>query len=369
VSSYAHGQTVAIEALFSESYHEARDRFCGAAHASGFELRSYPIAVRGPEGETLAIDVALHPHASARRTLVISSGTHGVEGYFGSAVQLALLEHAALLAQAKESVRVVLIHALNPFGFAHGRRVNELNVDQNRNFILDGGHFSGAPEGYRRLDGLLNPKSAPSARDAFYPRALLAVLRSGFRQLKNAVAQGQYEFPQGLFYGGREPSQSQSILRAELDAWIGQSERVLHLDMHTGVGKRGTYALCIDLPEAHARVAALKREFGGAAVQGFSTNGVLYEISGALGPWLTQCAPGLQYDCLLAEFGTYPALSVLSALRYENRVHHYAPDDARLRERARARMVEAFCPHAPAWRRLVIGRALAVISQALRALA
>jgi predicted deacylase len=366
--AYAQGQTAASESLFSESYHEARDRFCGAAHAGGFELRSYPIAARGPEGEALTIDVALHPHASARRTLVISSGTHGVEGYFGSAVQLALLEDAALLAQAKESVRVVLIHAVNPFGFAHGRRVNELNIDQNRNFILDGGHFAGAPEGYRQLSALLNPSSAPT-RDAFYLRALAAVLRSGFRQLKNAVAQGQYEYPQGLFYGGREPSQSQHILRAELAAWIGQSERVLHLDMHTGVGKRGSYALCIDLPEAHARVAELKREFGAAAVQGFSPNGVLYEISGALGPWLAQCAPGVQYDCLLAEFGTYPGLSVLSALRYDNRVHHYAADDVRLREQARARMSEAFCPRAPAWRRLVIARALAVISQALKALA
>lgn len=359
----------APEGLFSSTYQEARDRFCGAAHASGFELRSYPIDARGPHGEALAIDVALHPHTERARTLVISSGTHGVEGYFGSAVQLALLEDAALLAQAKAGARVVLIHALNPYGFAHGRRVNEQNVDLNRNFVLASGAYTGAPEAYRALNDLLNPASPPSGLDAFYLRAAAAVARNGFQKLRNAVAQGQYEFPRGLFYGGTEPSQTQQIVRAELGGWIGKSERVLHLDMHSGVGKWATYALCIDLPESEVRVEQLKREFGQREVQGFSTDGVLYEIRGALGPWLAECAPDVQYDCLLAEFGTYPGVRVLSALRYDNRVHQHAANVPRLKYEARARMLETFCPGATAWRRSVITRALGVVAQAVKALA
>jgi hypothetical protein len=356
------------EALFSRSYHEARDRFCGAAHAAGLELRSYPIAARGPDGEVLAIDVALHPHASRKRTFVLSSGTHGVEGYFGSAVQLALMQDAGLLARAKQAASLVLIHAINPYGFAHYRRVNELNVDQNRNFVLDGAHFEGAPSAYAELDDLLNPKTAPSRFDTFFVRAAAAVLRSGFRHLKNAVAQGQYAFPRGLFFGGSEPSESQRILRTELPGWLAAPERVLHLDLHTGVGKWGSYALCIDVPETDARVAQLKREFGASAVQGFSANGVLYEIRGALGPWLEQCLPGVQYDCLLSEFGTHLSLQVLAALRYENRVSHYASENAQLVREARARSLEAFCPRALSWRRLVIARALVVVAQAIKAL-
>jgi hypothetical protein len=358
----------APELLFSPSYRDAQSRFCGAAHAAGFELRSYPIDALGPDGEPLAIDVALAPHERARRTLVISSGTHGVEGYFGSAVQLALLQDGALLARAKEAASLVLIHAINPYGFAHARRCNEKNVDQNRNFVLDGARFAGAPEAYGQLDDLLNPPTPPGALDAFYLRAAAAIARAGFRQLKNAVAQGQYEFPRGLFFGGTEPTQSQRILRAELGGWLGASERVLHLDLHTGVGRWGTYALCVDLPESHARVARLKREFTASTVQAFDPSGVLYEIRGALGPWLEQCAPGVQYDCLLSEFGTYPGVRVLAALRYENRVHHYAAGDATLKRAARARMLEAFCPRATAWRRLVIERARGVIGEAVRAL-
>jgi predicted deacylase len=356
------------EALFSQSYREAQSRFCGATHAAGFELRSHPIDARGPAGEPLAIDVALLAQGGTQRTLVISSGTHGVEGYFGSAVQLALLQDGALLARAKQAASLVLIHAVNPYGFAHARRCNENNVDQNRNFVLDGARFAGAPAGYGALDDLLNPRTPPSGLDAFYLRAAAAIARAGFRELKNAVAQGQYEFPRGLFFGGTEPSQSQRILRAELAGWLGSSRRVLQLDLHTGVGKWGTYALCVDLPESHARVAQLKREFAASTVQAFDPSGVLYEIRGALGPWLEQCAPGVQYDCLLSEFGTYQGLRVLAALRYENRVHHYAPGDAALEREARLRMVEAFCPRAISWRRLVIQRALGVIGEAVHAL-
>lgn len=358
----------AAGALFSVSYREARARFREAAVAAGCALSAYPIGARGPSGEELAIDVARSAHASAKHALVISSGTHGVEGYFGSAVQLAVLKDAALLTRARERSSLVLIHALNPYGFAYMRRTNEHNVDQNRNFVLDGARFEGAPAGYRALDSLLNPKSAPTGLDAFYLRAALAVARSGFRTLKNAVAQGQYEFPKGLFFGGARPSESQSVLRAQLGNWLGGAERVLHLDLHSGVGKWGSYALCIDLPSSHARVGELKRAFGDEVVQAFDPRGVMYEIRGALGPWLEQRVPGARYDCLLSEFGTYPGVRVLAALRFDNRVRHYAPDDPALVRAAQRRMLEAFCPSSPAWREQVIERARAVVAQALGAL-
>ena len=151
-------------------------------------------------------------------------------------------------------------------------------------------------------------------------------------------------------------------------SWLGQPERVLHVDLHTGLGKWATYALCCELPADGARVARLKRDFGAAAVQGFDTDGVLYEIHGALGRWLEQCVEDAQYDCLLAEFGTYSALRVLSAMRFENRVHHFGADQARLVAKAKRRLLEVFCPSSAAWRRLVIQRALDVVRQAGAAL-
>ena len=71
---------------------------------------------------------------------------------------------------------------------------------------------------------------------------------------------------------------------------------------------------------------------------------------GALGPWLQAQLPDVTYDCLLTEFGTYSALKVIAAMRYENRVVRFAPGDAKLRAEAAKRMHETFCPADAAWR-------------------
>jgi hypothetical protein len=355
-------------AAFSSEYAQARARFREAAAAAGFLLLRYPLAQRGPHGEELSIDVALKAAPRARRTLVISSGTHGVEGYFGSAVQLTALSQIFALRSLPASLSVVLIHAVNPYGFAHKRRVNEDNVDQNRNFVLEGCAFAGAPPVYRALDPVLNPKRLPGVFDAFALRLFLSGLRHGFAPLKSAIAQGQYEFEKGLFFGGRAPTQSLQILREHVHEWVGRPERVLHLDLHTGLGKSASYALCVDLPDNDPRVARLGREFGTQYVQGFDTRGVLYAIQGGLGRWLEQCIEDVQYDCLLAEFGTYSSLRVLSAMRLDNCVRQVAPERRELVERARDQLFEVFCPRSPVWREQVVARALHVVNQALAAL-
>jgi hypothetical protein len=353
---------------FSADYVRARARFREAAARAGFELLAYPIGKPGPFGEELTIDVALRGPSRAAQALVISSGTHGIEGYFGSAVQLTALSKLFSERGRNTAYSLVLIHAVNPYGFAYKRRVNEDNVDQNRNFVLDGRPFAGAPALYHALASLLNPDSAPRLMDPFLLVAAREVARAGFAAVKEALAQGQYEYAQGLFFGGQAPSVSQRILRDHLREWLGHPERVLHLDLHSGLGDWGSYALCADLPCDSARVSRLRREFGEESVQGFDTDGVLYEIKGAMGRWLEQCMEDAQYDCLLAEFGTYPGLRVLSALRFENRVHHFAPGDAKLKERARRKLSEVFCPSSASWRRDALDSALRVVQQAAAAL-
>lgn len=349
-------------AVFSSDYALARARFRDSAARAGFELAVYPIDQRGPDGIELTVDVAVRGPERASHALVVSSGLHGIEGYFGSAVQLAWL--AEQDAHAPAARRTVLIHALNPYGFAWRRRVNEENVDLNRNFLLRDQSYRGAHPSYRELDGLLNPPSPPTPGEPFVLKAGWAIARRGFRALKNAVAQGQYEFPAGLFFGGTAPSRSARILAEHLPSWIGRPERVLHLDLHSGRGAYGRYALCVDRPARDPRVVELGKRFGAAHVEAFDPRGVLYEIRGALGPWLEQLVPSVQYDCLLAEFGTYGALPVLAALRAENRAHHHAPDHEALREQTKRRLLEAFCPVAERWRRLVLARALEVLRQA-----
>jgi hypothetical protein len=355
----------AAERAFSSDYDTARARFREAARRARFEISAVPIAQRGPNGTELTIDVAQRGPIHASRVLVISSGLHGIEGYFGSAVQYTWLEQAT--STLAPGHRVVLIHALNPYGFAHRRRVNEDNVDLNRNFVSGDKKFQGAHPSYRALDKLLNPTEPPKRVDTFFLQAAPPLARHGFSALKNAVAQGQYEFPKGLFFGGQVPTATSRILRMIMPTLVGSAERVVHLDLHTGRGKWGDYALAVDLPKDSERVKQLGKNFGAEYIEGFDASATLYEINGALGPWLEELMPAVQYDCLLSEFGTYNALSVLRTLRFENTVHHYASSDAALVEQSKQRLMEAFCPRSERWRTLTLASALRVISQAVRA--
>ena len=354
-------------AFFPHDYASSRERFRKMAAHAGLTLSEYPIDKLGPAGEALTLDVARKGPLDAQKVLVISSGTHGVEGFFGAAVQLAFLERMQTQT-LPQGVAIVLIHAINPYGFAWRRRVNEDNVDLNRNFLLAGQPFQGAHAAYRELDGLLNPKRPPSRLEPFMLVAGSKVLRHGFSALKNAIAQGQYDFPGGVFFGGKAPSRSQLILTNHARDWIGQPERVLHVDFHTGLGPWGKYALCADLPVESPRVARLRSEFGAEHLQSYDPKGVLYEIKGGLGRFLDAHFTGSQYDCLLAEFGTYAPLKVLQAMRAENCTHLHASHDRVRNERAKARLVEVFCPSAPAWRTTVLERGLTIAQQALAAL-
>lgn len=121
---------------FAATYSEARARFLAAARARGLVLRHYahPVA-KGAQGEELALDVGVLGDPHAKEVLLLTAGTHGAEGFCGSGCEIGLLADDAFVARvARDGVRVVFLHALNPYGFSHLRRTNEDNVDLNRNF-------------------------------------------------------------------------------------------------------------------------------------------------------------------------------------------------------------------------------------------
>ena len=149
--------------LFSKTYAEARSRFIEAASANGFEVTSEVLPIEGPAGEELAMDFAVGGPADAASALVVISGTHGPEGYTGSACQLGFLESSDLR-NLFSTHRVVLVHAHNPFGFAWMRRTTEGNVDLNRNYVDFNSSLRGNPE-YDRTQR----ERLPSIRSSMVP--------------------------------------------------------------------------------------------------------------------------------------------------------------------------------------------------------
>jgi hypothetical protein len=322
---------------------------------AGGTLEALALEPRGPKGEDLFIDIAWFGAREPERVLVHSSGLHGVEGFAGSAIQLQLLN---TLPPIPSNGALVLVHILNPYGMAWLRRVNEENVDLNRNCLPEGDSYSGAPPMYAQLDPLLNPPTSPSA-DAYFPQVVWTILRYGMPALKQAVAGGQYEFPRGLFFGGKRLQPELTLYRAFLTQRLRTAERVVAIDTHTGLGKYGKDILLVDVPHYQA----MQKIFGNRVSPLDPERGVAYRVRGGLQSmrfFLNQS----EVSFVGQEFGTYHPLRVIHVLREENRWHHFGRGT--LDHPIKHKLKDSFCPEDESWRRSVLSRGSELLHRAFQ---
>jgi hypothetical protein len=343
---------------FSPDYFAARSRFREKVHAARGRLDQLAIDARGPDGEPLTIDIGWFGAERPRRLLLHSSGIHGVEGFAGSAIQLQFLDS---LPRLERDSAIVLVHFLNPYGVAWLRRVNEDNVDLNRNFLGPGEAYAGAPAGYGALDPILNPLGPP-AWDFFYARAIWQVARHGMTALKQSVATGQYDHPRGLFFGGKRLQQGPERYQAFLRERLSTAKRVIAIDVHTGVGEYGEDLLLAE----EAEYDAARQVFGARVTLADPDRSAAYRVRGGYENMLPRVFPGAAVHFVAQEFGTYRPLHVVRALREENRWHHHG--DGSLAHPTKRGLRDAFSPDDEAWRRAVLGRGQAVLQEAVEAL-
>lgn len=357
---------VSTIANLSTTYAVARQAFLAAAASAGARLQTFEHPLKGPDGEDLAVDVAeFGPHDAPNVVLVVSA-THGVEGFCGSALQCHWLEHH--VSDRPPSVRLVMIHALNPFGFAWVRRVNEDNVDLNRNFI-DWTHPAPANDDYDRIADLVVPADFGEESQASTFTALLALVNDiGLDRMQAIVSSGQYANPRGVFYGGAGPVWSHLWLRSWAAEALCDAKRLTIIDLHTGLGEWGHGELIgSEAPDdpVHQRAAALwgdvRSMLGGDSVSAALT-----------GDWLAiaqELAPGAERVAMALEYGTVDPITVLLALRADAWLHGYGdptgPDAAAIRAQVRA----AFADDNPEWIQTLWPRFAEVLDRAFAALA
>ena len=355
---------------FSESYAEARTRFVDAATRTGAPLESFENPHgKGPAGETLATDVALFGPRDAAKLLILVSGTHGVEGFAGSGAQTAMIE-ALRFAALPARTAVLLIHAINPYGFAWLRRVNEDNVDLNRNSI----DFARSPEPDADFVALA-PHLVP-VRWADLAPAESAIQRfiaeRGFRRYQEVVTGGQYVEPDGLFYGGRAPVWSTTTFRDIVTRYGAGKRRLALIDFHTGLGPTGygepIYTGTDDVEAERARewygpdtTAIHSGNSSSVVVQGPMINAVPSFFDAATRPEITTLA---------LEFGTIPEEIVLDLLRAEAWMHlHGNVDESPVGRAVKRRFRDAFYVDTDAWKRCIVERSVEMTNQALAGLA
>ncbi len=284
--------------------------------------------------------------ADADSVLIIVSGTHGVEGFTGSALQHHWLEHHA--AGRPETLRVVLVHALNPYGFAWVRRVNEDNVDLNRNFV-DWSQPPPANEDYGGLAQLLVPDSWDDDTQQTTTLQLLAYAEEvGFPRLQEVVSGGQYTHPDGVFYGGAGPVWSHRWLVENLAGLVGPASRLGLVDLHTGLGPWGHGEL-ISHEGGDAPGFARGNTWWGDVRSMLDGDSVSATLSGDWLGTIDALVPGVEVTAVALEYGTVDTVSVLQSLRADAVLHAHGDPRGPGAEAIRAQVRAAFADDDPAW--------------------
>ncbi len=352
-------------AVFPDSYRQA----CGLweAHLSGCGLstavRDYSVTGHAPDGTTLATQTAWLGAASASRVLVIISGTHGIEGFAGTAVMCDLLKR--LPQHLPDDLAILCIHALNPWGYAWHRRCDAEGIDLNRNFI----DFTQPPPdnpGYRALRAALFDED--SARRQGVLDEYLRV--HGQTAYEIAVSGGQYCDPLGPFYGGTQAAQGRRTIEAIMAEYRLAQRCLAVIDVHTGLGPFGYgEVICDHGPDSDGARTARSWYGDECTLPALGTSSSVPKLGLLDYAWHAIMQPGSCFITL--EYGTQATGELFEVLLRDHRfraLHGTEPAGHPDYPDLVAALRAHFCPNDPDWRRQVLLRAREIIERALEGL-
>ena len=352
---------------FSAHYPEARAKFREAAASAGGALNRIENPNLGPDGGDLSTDVAWFGPRTAEKVLVLVSATHGVEGFCGSGAQVDWLRRGE--AQGlPNGLAALLVHAINPYGFAWLRRVTEENVDLNRNWI----DFSGQlPENaaYDALAADAVPEDWSAQSQAKSADSLRAYGEAhGPMALQQALTGGQYKHAKGVFFGGAGPTWARRTQEAIYREYLGQAGHIAIIDYHTGLGPWG-YAEPIMSEYVGTPNYLRGQAWYGATIttpaDGSSTSAITSGDNLSAAPDLLKHA---QTTGIALEYGTLSLQAVFFALRADAWLHGYGDPSGPEAAPIKAAIRNAFYGDADDWKGMVAGQSLAYCRKAVAGL-
>jgi hypothetical protein len=357
------------ESAFSDTYAEARRKFLALATGRNAHLVSaiHPTE-RGAEGEDLAIDIAVFGDANAEKTLFLVSGTHGQEGFLGSALQIEFLRNIVI----PDGLNIVALHALNPWGFSHLSRTDEANIDLNRNFTVGPSKLVD-DELYPILFRAMCPDDWTEETIDWSAVRERILGEHGFKRMITVLAGGQIIEPTGLNFVGFGPSWSRSVVSEILPQIFANAQKVAFIEWHTGLGKFAELShLCSFAPGS----PAYERVFDWMGEEARTSFAATFEVTGGETPsyeglfsaWLPITARHAEWTGVLIEVGTYDNLTVGDAVRMDRWLRFGRGRSSIPREEMRRTMMERLNPKDPEWRAKALKNGLDAQRRALEGL-
>lgn len=350
---------------FSSSYDHARQKFLKAASDAGAHIESVKHPLAGPGGEDLFLDVARIGPRDPARLLVTVSGTHGPEGYCGSAAQIATLRQLDA-GKLNAETAAVFVHAHNPFGFAWGVRCTHENVDLNRNFV----DHDNAPENriaavfYDRL-GELPAVWTDEFIDHFEATRSKLVQEFGESEAGYWLGFGQYDNKSGLHFGGQRETWSRQAITAALAEYRPGARKVAAVDFHTGLGRYGYGELLSPFDPGSDNYRRAAEVYGPSVCSMPGGQSVATYSAGNVSEWIVEYFSEAAVVAHALEFGTFEGPSLQRA---KLRCHWLASTDAfehSESEEIRRAYRAVFYPEFDDWKEMVLQRATMVVRQSL----
>ena len=343
---------------FYESYDEIRAHLQDLTGELGVDIFSYAI----DEADGLYIDSFYLPSKAEKTNLIVlTTGVHGMEGYIGATMLDVFFRE--IYPTLEDDTGVLVVANVNPYGMKYFRRYNENNVDLNRNFILDWDSFDLASnKEYPKVDTFLGPTGKIGNglwhEVGFYMSLAKTALTEGADTVSDALLTGQYEYPQGVYYGGNGDEASTVYLKDVFSRCLDSDyENIVHIDLHSGYGPRYNMVVFNSVYETMNEAESVAA-FGYDHVIAYDSES-FYATTGDTTDFFYRLAEQKQAEAELYstcfEFGTIGEefFDTILSLKYtidENRNHWYPTDNAVTEQIIHENYMELYYPTETQWR-------------------
>ncbi|MBR2046162.1 MAG: DUF2817 domain-containing protein [Agathobacter sp.] len=358
-------ESYAYSNVFYDEYDDVRAHLLDTVdilEEKGYDVQLSSHAI--DEADGLFIDTIYIPATEKQTNLIVlTTGVHGIEGYIGSVMLDVFWQEIYPTEVDKDNTGVLVVANVNPYGMKYHRRYNENNVDLNRNFILDWNSFDmTVNKDYPKVDAFLGPQKAMGNalwhEASFYGSLVVEVVQDGADVISNALLGGQYEYPEGVYYGGNGDEASTTYLKDVFKQTLESDyENIIHIDVHSGYGPRYNMVIFNSVFETMTEAESVEL-FGYNNVIAFDSE-AFYPTTGDTTDYYYRLHEQMEVDTTLFstcfEFGTIgdSFIDSIISMKYtieENQNHWYPTQNATTSAIIKERYQELFYPTEKEWR-------------------
>jgi hypothetical protein len=209
---------------------------------------------------------------------------------------------------------------------------------------------------------LINPQEKVNTSSIgnrfFFVKAINEIRKASMPVLRQAVLQGQYQYNQGLYFGGTQPEPQIDSLQNLLKSYTHPYGKILVLDLHTGYGERGKLHFFPNPLQGEER-ERMENLFEGYTID-WGDSDDFYTITGDFVSFIGAMNPGKEFYPMLLEYGTLNSQTTMGSLKsihimiLENQGHQHGYASAKDSIRIKGDLLEMYYPRSENWRNYIL---------------